>query len=64
MKLTNEQKALIYDDLVRESDRLQREMSKIRSEYPINVPAPQQQKLNENQGKIDFLVKRLEGLYD
>ena len=61
--LSNEQKAMIYDDCVRESDRLQRITSKIKSENTGNIPPNLQQVINENEQKIAGLVRRLEGLF-
>lgn len=60
--MTNESKALQYDELIRESDRLQRINSKLKSEYPINVPDNIQREIDTNKGKLDMLVRRLEDL--
>ena len=62
--LTNEQKGNIYDECIRQSDFLQRENSKLKSEYPINVPNDVQQIINENNKKIEALVGRLNSLFD
>jgi hypothetical protein len=64
MNLTNPQKAALYDDYIRESDRLQRVNSKIKSENVTNVPANLQQVINENDGKIAALVIKLEKLFN
>lgn len=61
--LSNEQKALIYDDCVRESDRLQRENSKLKSEYGGHIPPVVQETINRNMQSIATLVKRLESLF-
>lgn len=61
--MTNEEKGVIYDDCIRESERLQRLNSKIKSEYVGNIPDSQQQLINENDTKIAFLVKKLESLF-
>ena len=61
--MSNENKAQIYDDCLRESDRLQRENSKIKSEYVGNIPPHLQQTIDENNNKISQLVLRLEGLF-
>lgn len=61
--MSNENKAQIYDDCLRESDRLQRENSKIKSEYVGNIPPHLQQRIDENNNKISQLVLRLEGLF-
>lgn len=62
-KMTNEEKGVVYDDCIRESERLQRINSKIKSEYVGNIPEAQQQVINENDAKIAFLVKKLESLF-
>lgn len=61
--MDNAQKALIYDDLVRESDRLQRINSKIKSEYVGNIPANLQEEINQNNYKISLIVGKLEKLF-
>lgn len=61
--MTNENKAEIYDNCLRESDRLQRENSKIKSEYAGNIPPEQQLILDRNNQRINLLVKRLESLF-
>lgn len=60
--MDNKQKAEIYEDLLRESDRLQRANSKLKSEYVVNIPAHIQQQINENNRQIGLLVKKLEDL--
>ena len=62
-KMTNETKAIIYDECLRESDKLQRENSKIKSEYAGNIPADQQLILDNNNARIDVLVKKLDSLF-
>jgi hypothetical protein len=61
--LNNGQKAIIYDDCVRESDRLQRENSKLKSEYGGHIPPLVQETINRNMAKIAALVTRLESLF-
>ncbi len=61
--MNNAEKAIVYDDLLRESDRLQREISKIKAEFVGNIPPMQQQKIDENNRKIAGLVTRLESLF-
>lgn len=61
--LTNDQKARIYDDCIRESDRLQRENSKLKSEYGGHIPPTIQETINRNNGRIAVLVSKLEGLF-
>lgn len=61
--MNNAEKAVIYDDLVRESDRLQRLNSKIKSDYVGNIPPQLQEQINQNNAKIAVLVGRLENLF-
>jgi hypothetical protein len=61
--MNNEEKALIYDECIRESDRLQREISKIKSEYVVNIPLELQERISLNESKIATLVLRLESLF-
>ena len=61
--MTREEKAVLYDDYVRESDRLQRENSKIKSEYVFNMPPNMQEIIDRNNARLDVLVKNLEKLY-
>jgi len=62
--MTNPQKAALYDDYIRESDRLQRVNSKIKSENVTNVPPNLQEVINENNSKIAELVVKLEKLFN
>lgn len=61
--MTNEEKAIIYDECVRESDILQRENSKIKSQYPIDIPLNMLNTLRKNEARIATLVGRLENLF-
>jgi hypothetical protein len=61
--MTNEQKAITYDNCLRESDYLQRENSKIKSEHAGNIPQNLQLVLDKNTARINVLVKTLEGLF-
>jgi len=60
--MTNEQKAIYYDELLRESDKLQRINSKLKSEYVTDIPPHVQKIIDENNGKIALLVTKLENL--
>jgi hypothetical protein len=59
-KMINENKAIIYDNCLRESDQLQRENSKIKSAFAGNIPPEQQLIIDKNNQRIDYLVKKLE----
>ena len=60
--MTNQQKAEIYDNLIRESDFLQRTNSKLKSEYVTHIPPHIQNQINANNKKIADLVIKLENL--
>lgn len=60
--MNNQEKAFMYDELLRESDKLQRINSKLKSEYVTNIPVNIQQQIDENNIKIGKLVKKLEAL--
>jgi hypothetical protein len=61
--MTREEKGVLYDGYLRESDYLQRENSKLKSEYIVNVPEHIEQKILTNNVKIAELVKKLESLF-
>jgi len=61
--MNNAEKAIIYDECVRESDKLQRVNSKIKSDYAGNIPQHLQEQIIKNEAKIGFLVKKLESLF-
>jgi hypothetical protein len=63
IKMTNEQKAQVYDECLRESDRLQRENSKLKSEFVGDIPPQVQQQINKNDDIIAGLVGKLESLF-
>ena len=46
--MTNSEKAMMYDECVRESDILQRKNSKLKSEYATNVPPEIEKLIKEN----------------
>lgn len=61
--MTNEEKAIIYDQLIRESDFLQRKISKLKSEYAGNMPDDVEKTIQECNSRIALLVNRLENLF-
>ena len=61
--MTPEEKAIVYDNCIRESDILQREISKIKSEYAGNIPPHMQVIIDKNNQRIALLVGRLESLF-
>ena len=61
--MENNQKAVIYDQCLRESDDLQRKISRIKSEYVGNIPPDKMNEIQMMEGRISLLVKRLESLF-
>jgi hypothetical protein len=62
--MNNADKAIIYDNCLRESDLLQRENSKLKSQYVGNIPPQIQEQINQNNNRIALLVNRLENLFN
>lgn len=62
MQKSNE-KARIYDELLRESDRLQFENSKLKALHVTNIPDHVQKIIDENMRKINLLVRKLEDMF-
>ena len=61
--MNNQEKAIIYENCIRESDRLQRENSKLKSEYVGNIPPHIEKQIKENEARIAVLVGRVENLF-
>jgi hypothetical protein len=61
--MTNTEKAVVYDECLRESDKLQRINSKLKSDFVGNIPPNIQLQINENEKRIALLVGRLESLF-
>ena len=61
--MDNQEKAMIYDNCIRESDKLQRENSKLKSEYVSNIPPPIEKQIKDNDARIAVLVNRVENLF-
>jgi hypothetical protein len=61
--MNNEEKAMLYDKYLRQVDTLQREISQIKSENPINIPVELQSVINENNMKISTLQTKVESLF-
>lgn len=57
------EKANLYDEYVRQGDILQRENSKLKSEFPINMPENEQKTINSNMQKINELERKLLDLF-
>lgn len=63
MKMNNLEKAQIYDECLRQSDALQRQNSKFKSEYAGNIPQNIQEQIDRNDKQIATLVQKLENLF-
>lgn len=61
--MNNQEKAFIYDQCLIDSDKLQRENSKLKSEYSGNIPNNIQKIIDSNNSKIALLVVKLENLF-
>lgn len=61
--MTNQEKAVIYNQLIFESDKLQIENSKLKSQYVGNIPQDVQLVIDRNNARIAVLVGRLESLF-
>lgn len=61
--MTNQEKATLYDNCIRESDRLRKEISILKSEYTINPPLEVQEEIKQRQARIFVLEKRVENLF-
>jgi len=63
VKMNNQDKAIVYDNCLRESDALQRQNSKLKSEYAGNIPPHIQVEIDRNDRRIAELVTKLENLF-
>jgi hypothetical protein len=61
--MTNEEKARVYDELLRENDFYTRKISKLKSEYSPNIPQNIQEEINKLEYQISLIVGRLESLF-
>jgi hypothetical protein len=61
--MNNQEKAIIYDDCIRQVEVLQRENSRLKSQYVTNIPQHIQKVISENEIKISKFVKKLESLF-
>lgn len=62
-QMNNQDKAIIYDNCLRESDALQRQNSKLKSDWAGNIPPNIQEQINRNDKRIAELVAKLESLF-
>jgi hypothetical protein len=56
-------KGKLYDEYLFQSDILQRENSKLKSKYVVNIPEDIEEIIINNNVKIAELVKKLENLF-
>jgi hypothetical protein len=62
-QMNNLDKAIVYDNCLRESDALQRQNSKLKSEYAGNIPQQIQEQINITYKRMADLVAKLESLF-
>lgn len=62
--MSNQEKAQLWDELIAENDRLLRENSTFKSDYVGNIPPQIQNRINENEKRISFIVGRMESLFN
>ena len=62
-QMNNQDKAIMYDNCLRESDALQRQNSKLKSDWAGNIPPHVQEQINRNDKRIAELVAKLENLF-
>lgn len=60
--MTQEEKAQAYDNYIREGDILQREISIIKSKYPITMPEKEEKIIQTNQMKLNEIEIKLQNL--
>lgn len=60
--MTNQQKAALYDQLIRESDALQRANSRLKSQHVTNIPPDIQVIIDNNDKRIAVIVGQFENL--
>lgn len=61
--MKNSEKAIAYDNYIRESDFLQREISHLKSTYAPNIPQHIMDKIKINEKRISVIVGKVEELF-
>jgi len=61
--MTQDEKSQLWEDYTRQNDILMREISKIKSEFPINVPEDKQKIIELNKQKIKVLEGKFYNLF-
>jgi len=61
--MDNNEKANLYDQYVREANRLQSEITSLKAKYVLNIPEEIQKKINFKNQRINELEKKLINLY-
>jgi hypothetical protein len=61
--MSNQEKADLYDSLLRESDFFQRKNSKLKSEWVGNIPSNIQKEIDYNNERISNVVVKLANLF-
>jgi len=61
--MTSDEKANLYNFYIQEGDRLQKENSRIKSEFVVNIPPQYQQIIDSNNVKLEILMNKLNKLF-
>jgi hypothetical protein len=61
--MTQTEKAELYDLYIRQGDVYLRENSKLKSEYPIDMPNDKQKIIDSNNNKVNELQVKLQNLF-
>lgn len=59
----NEEKGDLFNYYVSMGSKLEREISKLKTEYIPNIPLDIENKINEKKKEIEFWSKKIEELY-
>ena len=61
--MTNSDKAIVYDNCIRENETLAREISSLKSEFSVNPPPHVAKIIAETEAKMKKVQARLESLF-
>tara|TARA_R110001592_G_scaffold334611_1_gene619045 strand:+ start:351 stop:542 length:192 start_codon:yes stop_codon:yes gene_type:complete len=61
--MINEEKGKLYDKYLAEVDIIQRQISKLKSQYVVNIPENIQNEINQKQLKINEYERLVKNLF-
>lgn len=61
--MTTAEKAQLYDNYIYESDKIQREISRLKSQYVTNIPVEIEREIAAKQRRITEIVAKVESLF-